>query len=53
MKDPKTTTYGILTIVVTLINAAMQYMKSGSVDLPVLLTGLTAGYGLIKAADAK
>lgn len=49
----KTTICGVLTIIVTLANAGLEFINTGSVNLPILLTGLTAGYGFIKAADAK
>ena len=49
----KTTTFGILTILAAVINAALAVMQGGSVDLPTTIAAITAGLGLIKAADAK
>lgn len=52
MKNWKTTTLGILTILGTLINAAVAYLHGQHVDVPTTLAGLTGGWGLIHAADA-
>lgn len=53
MKDPKTTTLGILTLVVAVATAAQQYLSTGTLpDLGMLVTSLTAGWGLIVARDA-
>lgn len=49
----KTTALGIATIVAAIATAAVQFLKTGSCDILSLSTGLSAGYGLIKAADAK
>jgi len=48
----KTTLLGILTIIATLSGAAVEFMKTGTCNLAALTTGITAGIGLIKAADA-
>jgi len=48
-----TTTFGILTILAAVINAALAVMQGNPVDLPATVTAITAGIGLIKAADAK
>lgn len=52
MKDWKTTTLGILTIFAGLINAGIQYFNNHPVDLPMLGASVTAGVGLMHAADA-
>ena len=53
MKNPKTTTLGILTLVVAIATAAQQYLSTGTLpDLGMLVTSLTAGWGLIAAKDA-
>ena len=52
MKNWKTTTLGILTLLGALTNAGLEFIKTGSCNLPILLTGLTAGWGLVKAKDA-
>jgi hypothetical protein len=49
----KTTILGILTIAGVLINAVVQIVKSQPLDVMALTAGLTAGWGLIHAADAK
>lgn len=50
----KTTVLGVLTIVVAVGTAAKQFLATGHVDnLEVLITSITAGWGLIKAMDAK
>ena len=48
----KTTAIGILTIVSAASFAAISFLKTGTFDIGSLLTGITAGIGLIKAADA-
>lgn len=53
MKHPKTTLMGVLIILGTLINAAIDYLKTSKIpDLTVLGVGLSTGWGFIKAADA-
>ena len=48
----KTTILGILTIVASLANAGVQVLKGGSPDVAGTFAGITAGIGLIKAADS-
>ena len=48
----KTTTIGILTIVSGITFAALSFLKTGSLDFGALATAITAGIGLVKAADA-
>ena len=48
----KTTILGILTIVAAVSNAAVQLLKGGSFDIASTIAAVTAGLGLIKAADA-
>lgn len=48
----KTTIFGVLTILGALINAALEFAKTGNCNLVVLGTAITAGWGLIKAEDA-
>ena len=48
----KTTIIGILTIVSAVSFAAISFLKAGAFDFGSLITGVTAGIGLIKAADA-
>jgi len=49
----KTTLLGIVTIIATLCTAFLSFSKTGSLDIPVVFAGITAGWGLIHAADAK
>jgi hypothetical protein len=50
----KTTVLGIVTIVAAVANAALSFLKTGTIGDPgELLALLAGGYGLIKAADAK
>jgi hypothetical protein len=49
----KTTAIGVCMIVGALCNAAVEYAQHRPVQLPVLYATVTAGVGLIKAADAK
>jgi hypothetical protein len=49
----KTTIIGILTIVSSVCFTAISFLKTGSFDVGQLITTVTAGVGLIKAADAK
>jgi hypothetical protein len=53
MKDWKTTAMGGLTIAGVLIAAALNLLHGQPVNVPVLITGLTTGVGLIKASDSK
>lgn len=48
----KTTIAGILTLLVTLGNAALSFINTGAFDVSVAAAGIAAGYGLIKAQDA-
>lgn len=53
MKNPKTTLLGILTLVVAIATGAKEYIATGNLpDLGMLVTSLTAGWGLIVARDA-
>jgi hypothetical protein len=53
MKNWKTTTTGVLAIVLALANAAQQYLTTGAVpDLGMTVTALLAGWGLVMAKDA-
>jgi len=49
----QTTILGVLTILVSLGNAAICYLKGSSPDFAGTITAVTAGIGLIKAKDAK
>jgi hypothetical protein len=49
----KTTILGTLTIVSAVCFAVISFISTGSADIGVLVTGVTAGIGLIKAADSK
>ena len=48
----KTTILGILTILATVVHAAIVVMSGGIPDVPTAIAGVTAGIGLIHAADA-
>lgn len=52
MKNWKTTALGVLTILGALINSGHEYLSGQPVGIPMLLTGLTTGLGLIHASDA-
>jgi 4-amino-4-deoxy-L-arabinose transferase-like glycosyltransferase len=55
MKNWKTTSQGILTIAASVIAVGLAYLKTGTLDVAALtgaFSGITAGLGLIKAADA-
>jgi len=52
MKDWKTTLAGVLTIVATLATAGLAYMHGQPVNVVTTFAGITAGVGLIKAADS-
>ncbi len=50
----KTTATGVLSIVVAVAGAAVEFLKTGKVpELGTLIAAIIAGIGLIKAADAK
>jgi hypothetical protein len=54
MRDLKTTTLGILTILSAVINAGLQFLKTGTIgDAASVFTQISAGVGLIVAADSK
>jgi len=48
----KTTILGILTIIATVSNVAVQLLNGGAPDLAAAFAAVVAGAGLIKAADA-
>lgn len=53
MKNIKTTILGVLTILAALSNAAITFLKTGSLDNPgETIAIVVGGYGLIKAADS-
>jgi hypothetical protein len=49
----KTTALGILTIVATVSNVAIQLLTGDVPDLAAAFASVVAGAGLIKAADRK
>jgi hypothetical protein len=49
----KTTALGVLTIVAAVVNAAIALLNGQAVDFAATATAVTAGFGLVKAADAK
>lgn len=52
MKNWKTTTLGILGIVISVAQAATEFLKTGSVNnVDSLLTQVVLGWGLISAKD--
>jgi uncharacterized membrane protein (DUF441 family) len=53
MKDWKTTAAGVLTIVVTLGTAGLALLHGQPVNMTTTVAGITAGVGLIQAADSK
>jgi hypothetical protein len=48
----KTTALGILTIVAAVVNAAIALLNGNAVDFGATAAAITAGIGLVKAADA-
>lgn len=48
----KTTGLGIATIIATLASAFIAFVQTGALDIAVIAAGITAGWGLIQAADA-
>jgi hypothetical protein len=53
MKNWKTTTIGILTIVVAIASPLLEFLKAGSLpDLTATFAAVTAGFGLVMAKDA-
>jgi hypothetical protein len=54
MKNWKTTLTGVLTLVVTIAGAGLHYLQTGALpDLTPIIAGVTAGWGLVVAGDAK
>lgn len=51
--SPNTTILGVLTIIAAVSGAAVEFLKTGTCNMVALCTSLTAGWGLIKAADAR
>ncbi len=49
----KTTVLGILTIVATVSNVAIQVISGEAPDLAAAFAAVVAGIGLVKAADDK
>lgn len=50
----KTTLLGIVTIIAALANAALSFLKTGSIgDIGATIALVSGGVGLIKAADSK
>lgn len=49
----KTTALGFLTIVAAVANAAIALINGQPVDFGATIAAITAGIGLVKAADAK
>jgi hypothetical protein len=53
MNNWKTTTTGILAILITVSSAAHSYLTTGSIpDLSMVFASVLAGWGLIVAKDA-
>lgn len=48
----KTTILGIATIVAAIANAVVSFLKTGTADFGSVVVAVTAGIGLIKAADS-
>lgn len=48
----KTTILGVISILAAVLNAAVSFLKTGAFDVAGVFTAVTAGIGLIKAADA-
>lgn len=54
MKHARTTLLGIFTVISALSKGALEFMQTGTVsDLSELISMVTAGVGLILAADGK
>jgi hypothetical protein len=49
----KTTALGILAIIATVSNVAIQILSGGSPDFAAAFAAIVAGAGLIQAADSK
>lgn len=55
-KNWKTTTWGVIAIVATLLGAVVHYHQTGQIDVATLygsVVGIATGAGLIHAADGK
>lgn len=52
MNHNKTTVLGALTILMAVVNVAMAFLQGHAIDFPSTIAQVTAGVGLIKAADA-
>ena len=48
----KTTILGILTIIGAIVSGATQFLKGGTIDFISIIPAISAGFGLIKAADS-
>lgn len=53
MKNWKTTTIGVLTIVAAVSGAALNYMQDGAWPNNATITAVLVGIGLISARDSK
>lgn len=49
----KTTVLGILTIIAAVVNTAVALLNNQDVDFGATIAAITAGIGLVKAADSK
>ena len=49
----KTTILGVLTILGAVVGAAKAFLSGAPVDFPTVIAAITAGIGLIHAADQK
>ena len=49
----KTTILGVLTILAGVVNAALAILNGTPIDIETTIISITAGAGLIKAADSK
>lgn len=49
----KTTALGIITIIATLSNVALQLLSGGQPDFAAAFAAVVAGAGLIQASDSK
>lgn len=53
MKNWKTTTLGILTIVSAIVGAIIEFLKSGTIpNFAILIPAILAGWASIHSADA-
>jgi len=52
MRNPKTTILGILTVIIALATGAKEYLETeGLSHLPMVITAILAGLGLVEAKD--